>query len=121
MLHVVHDPPDSPGFYGKPGQELPAPMFTVAEEKLEKFLSQAKADHPDLAPLRTAQSRLVSGLPNGRIVEVAEEICARIVVIGNVGRSSLEAMLLGSVAERVVRHCSAPVAVVKLPAGDPAA
>ncbi len=95
-------------------------MFTVAEEKLEGFLSQVKAEHPDLTQLQAAQTRLVSGLPHGRIVEVAKEINARIVVIGNVGRSSLETMLLGSVAERVVRHCSAPVAVVKRPAADSA-
>ncbi len=50
-------------------------------------------------------------------VEIAEEINARIVVIGNIGRSSLETILLGSVAERVVRHCNAPVAVIKMPAG----
>lgn len=117
VLHVVHDPAESPGSYAEPDQNVPSPMFTVAEKKLEEFLSQAKADHPELSPLSSAHTRLVSGLPSGRIVEIAEEINARIVVIGNIGRSTFETILLGSVAERVVRYCKAPVAVIKAPAG----
>lgn len=118
VLHVVHDPAESPGFYGKPQDDSLTPMLDVAEQMMQEFLSRATADHPELSALVSARTRLVSGLPAGRVVEIAEETGARIVAMGNVGRSALQSMLLGSVTDRVVRTCSVPVVVVKQPAGE---
>jgi nucleotide-binding universal stress UspA family protein len=58
-------------------------------------------------------ARLVAGLPPGRIVEVAAEIGAELVVLGSRGRTGLAHVLLGSVAERVVQTAPMPVTVVK--------
>lgn len=115
ILHVVHDPAASPGFYHKPDEKWLRPMVDIAEDMMERFLATAKADHPHLPALASAQVKLVSGLPAGRIVEVAGEADARLVVVGSRGRTGLSSILLGSVAERVVQICKVPVVVVKAP------
>lgn len=115
ILHVVHDPAASPGFYHKPDESWLRPMIDVAEDMMEKFIAEAKADHSDLSGLASASARLVSGLPAGRIIEVAGEVGARLVVIGSRGRTGLQSILLGSVAERVAQLSSVPVVIVKMP------
>jgi len=113
ILHVVHDPAASPGFYQKPEENWLRPLADVARDMMDDFLATAKAEHPDLPALASAAVRLVSGLPGGRIAEVASETGARLVVIGSRGRTGLQSILLGSVAQRVAQICSAPVVIVK--------
>ena len=85
---------------------------------MKRFLAEEKAAHSDLPALASASSRLVSGLPAGRIEEVAAETNARLVVVGSRGRTGLDSILLGSVAERVAQICTVPVVVVKSPASE---
>ncbi|MBX0323625.1 universal stress protein [Halomicroarcula sp. F13] len=56
------------------------------------------------------------GSPSKRIVEYARENDCDTVVMGTHGRGGIDRLLLGSVAERVVR--SSPVPVVTVPVGD---
>jgi nucleotide-binding universal stress UspA family protein len=115
ILHVVHDPAASPGFYRKPDEDWLRPMVDVGKEMMDDFLDRTKSEYPDMSALASAQVRQVSGLPAGRIVEVAEETGARLVVVGSRGRTGLQSILLGSVAERVAQTCCVPVVVVKAP------
>ena len=55
----------------------------------------------------------MTGLPSGRISEVAAEAGAGHVVVGSRGRTGLPHVMLGSVAERVAQIAEAPVTVVK--------
>lgn len=120
VLHVVHDPAASPGFYRKPDDDYLRPMVDVAEEMMEEFLRDLREEHADLQALENAHTRLVSGLPAGRIAEVAAETGAGIVVVGSRGRTGLKSILLGSVAERVAQISPVPVVIVKDPAdGEP--
>ncbi|MGI9416015.1 MAG: universal stress protein [Hyphomicrobiales bacterium] len=119
VLHVVHDPAASPGFYRKPDENWLRPMVDVAEDMMAEFLKSAKAEHPDLPALASARADLVSGLPAGRIVETAQDESARLVVVGSRGRTGLETILLGSVAERVAQTCPVPVVIVKAPDAGP--
>ena len=59
--------------------------------------------------------RIVDGAAAAGIVEVANEVGAELVVVGTHGRTGLAHVLLGSVAERVVRHAPCPVLVARLP------
>lgn len=118
ILHVVHDPAASPGFYHKMDENWLRPMTDIAREMMDDFLARAKTDHPELATLEAATIRLVTGLPANRIVEVAQEAGVRMVVIGSRGRTSLHSILLGSIAERVAQICSIPVVIVKTPASE---
>ena len=49
------------------------------------------------------------------IVEKAKELGDDVIVIGTHGRTGLAHVLLGSIAEHVIRHASCPVLVVRNP------
>lgn len=119
ILHVIHDPAASPGFYRKPDEVWLRPLAEVAKEMMDDFLAAVRAEHPELAALLSADIRLVSGLPGGRISEVASDIGARLVVVGSRGRTGLESILLGSVAQRVAQICAVPVVIVKSQKHEP--
>jgi nucleotide-binding universal stress UspA family protein len=119
ILHVIHDPAASPGFYRKPDEVWLRPLADVAKEMMDDFLASARTENPDLPPLLSADVRLVSGLPGGRICEVAANAGARLVVVGSRGRTGLQSILLGSVAQRVAQICTAPVVIVKSPEQAP--
>jgi nucleotide-binding universal stress UspA family protein len=52
------------------------------------------------------------GAPAVEICRVADELDADLVVLGTHGRSGLRHVILGSVAERVVRRCTRPVLTI---------
>jgi nucleotide-binding universal stress UspA family protein len=53
-----------------------------------------------------------------RIVGVAKSRRADLIIVGTHGRTGIKHALMGSTAERVVRHATCPVLVVHLPAND---
>jgi nucleotide-binding universal stress UspA family protein len=118
LLHVVHDPASSPGFYRQIEGDWLRPMAEVAEAMLAEFLEKEEQKCRQVADLMPLETRLVSGLPAGRIVEVARELDAVLIVVGSRGRTGLPHILLGSVAERVAQTAPMPVVVVKQPELD---
>jgi nucleotide-binding universal stress UspA family protein len=115
VLHVIHDPATMPGFYRSEGQDELRPMQAVAQSMMDEFLEEMKTIHPAGDVLKTATTRLVAGLPPGRIIEVAELLGAQLIVLGSRGLTGLPHLMLGSVAERVVELAPQPVVVVKAP------
>jgi len=113
LLHVVHDPASSPGFYRLSNQSQLRPMQEVAEFMMTEFLAEMINTHPGLDLLKSAETRFVAGLPPGRIVETANELNTELIVIGSRGMTGLPHLMLGSVAERVVELSTLPVVVVK--------
>lgn len=61
---------------------------------------------------------VVEGSPDAAVVELADSWKADLVVVGASGRSAPARLLLGSVAERIVRHASGPVLVVRPGSGS---
>lgn len=55
--------------------------------------------------------KLVEGHPAEEIIKEAQE--DDLIVIGSKGRTGLDRILLGSVAENVARHAASPVMIVK--------
>jgi nucleotide-binding universal stress UspA family protein len=53
------------------------------------------------------------GVPWQEIVRLAVEEHADMIVMGTQGRTGLERLLLGSVAERVIRQAPCPVVTVR--------
>jgi nucleotide-binding universal stress UspA family protein len=63
---------------------------------------------------------MLRGDPAGTIVEVAEHENCDLIVMGTHGRTGLRRLLMGSVAEAVVRRATCPVFTYKLPHSTPA-
>ena len=63
---------------------------------------------------------LLVGDPAREIVRFGRDATMDLIVMGTHGRTGLERLLLGSVAEHVMKEASCSVLVVKLPRGVPA-
>jgi nucleotide-binding universal stress UspA family protein len=66
----------------------------------------------------TIETDLVEGSPARQITSYAEEHPCDLIVMGTHGRSGMDRILLGSVAERVVRSAPVPVMTVRVDAAD---
>jgi nucleotide-binding universal stress UspA family protein len=113
VLHVVHEPAASPGYYERTGGSDWVQLESVARKMLERYVQQMREKLPGLGALPGLDASVVSGLPETRILEIAERVGARMIVLGGQGRTALADILLGSKAERVVRLSSVPVTVVR--------
>jgi len=78
----------------------------VIRNVLEKFV---RAEFGDAGPRR----HFAQGKPVDVIVRYAAKMNADLIVLGTHGRTGLPRVLIGSVAERVVRHAPCPVLVVR--------
>jgi nucleotide-binding universal stress UspA family protein len=71
-------------------------------------------------PAIPARHRLLTGDPAAAIVRVADEEHADMIVMGTHGRTGFLRMIMGSVAEVVVRKAACPVLTIKQPADQEA-
>lgn len=61
------------------------------------------------------ECRLLHGEPAPEVLRLAEKEDVELIVMGTHGRTGLKRLLMGSVAEEVVRESNCPVLTVKLP------
>ena len=80
---------------------------------LKGFMQEVGKTHPRLTTISDAKTRLVTGLPVNRILEMADKSGARMIIMGSQGRTGLYHALVGSKAEQVVRLAQIPVTIVK--------
>jgi nucleotide-binding universal stress UspA family protein len=114
ILHIVHDPGEAPGYYSVKGRNKQLRrMEDVAADMLDEFFHKMLKKHHGLTALKHATTMLVVGLPVNRILESAENIHARMIVMASQGRTGLAHVMLGSKAEQVVRLAPIPVMIVK--------
>jgi nucleotide-binding universal stress UspA family protein len=113
LLHVVHDPAATPGYYQQvsPSGHIRS-LEDAARERLDDFVASL-AGEPDLMGLPELDVRLVVGLPATRILEVAETLGAQLIVMGSRGLTGIAHLMLGSKAQRVVQLSPIPVTIVK--------
>jgi nucleotide-binding universal stress UspA family protein len=88
-------------------------QFETVTDTLKKLLD-GLLDELAAEPFQVS-GRLEHGDPLGEIVRVAREESCDLIVMGTHGRGALEHVLLGSVAEKVVRKAPCPVLSVRLP------
>lgn len=60
-----------------------------------------------------SSTAIVRGYPAEEILKTAEKEKVSMIVVGNIGRTGMEHMLMGSVSETVVRKATRPVLVVR--------
>jgi universal stress protein A len=110
LLYVLPTLPYGSGEYGVFDYgKLQEDMKASAEMKLAKTLSEEIGQCPSVR----AGSILRIGTAAREIVDVARTLPADLIVIATHGRTGLKHVLLGSVAEQVVRHAPCPVLVVR--------
>ncbi len=80
---------------------------------LDDFVHKVQEDNKDLPALNKLQIILVTGLPVNRILEIAEKLNSKMIVMGSQGRTGLSHIMLGSRAEQIVRLSPIPVTIVK--------
>jgi nucleotide-binding universal stress UspA family protein len=88
----------------------------LAEESMELLRSQGK-EIVERAVARASSkvqvsARVPEGAPVEQIEQLAAELPANFIVLGSHGHSGFERLLMGSVAEGVVRAATIPVMVV---------
>jgi universal stress protein A len=101
-------PPDTLGVTGYPTSELVALVQGNAETELTKLTEEAARNG-----ISIRRTRAEPGIPAQVILDAIKQDGYDLVVMGTQGRSGLAHVLLGSVAERVVRHADCPVLTVR--------
>ena len=116
-LHILHviEPEPTYTAYGFTPEEYPS-IHSFHEEtrtRAQKTLATAatKVTTPDFTPV----THLGDGSPLHVLEEKVKEIAADLVVLGSHGHGVVAALLLGSVAEGMVRKAQVPTLVI--PAG----
>jgi nucleotide-binding universal stress UspA family protein len=105
VIHVC----EVPGLPYPAKNDVSATLEANARRELDRTLARVRARFP------RATESLRLGSPWREIIAAVDETKADLVVIGTNGRRGLDHMLLGSVAEKVVRHSPVRVLTVHAP------
>ena len=108
LAHVAGETP-------RLGSVLSTPEVRTVFESARQWAADALAKRVTelAAEGLTARSVVRSGEPADEIVRLADEEHADMIVMGTQGRTGLERLMLGSVAERVIRRSRCPVLTVR--------
>jgi universal stress protein A len=79
----------------------------AAQKRLQEIAGRMVP--PDLL----GKTEMRSGVPFDEVVAVAKELHADLIIVNTRGYTGLKHVLLGSTAERIVRHAPCPVLVVR--------
>jgi nucleotide-binding universal stress UspA family protein len=118
-LHVLHVVDEAYQYWMAMGPNSlpvgPSPEEVVSgvRVEMEKFVK----DHFS-SMASSLQSNIVVGRPFLEIIRYAREKVIDLIIIGTHGRSGLGHVLLGSVAEKVVRKAPCPVLSIRHPEHD---
>lgn len=93
------------------GPELQLPVTEKAQEYAANIFETATEIATEHG--RSLETNVVTGEPDHRIVAQAEEEAIDLIAIGSHGQEGISRILLGSVAENVVRRSPVPVLVVR--------
>ena len=111
LLHVVDQLHGFTYYY----EFLPIAPMEIAERMATRAHQDLQALIDRINGAVTATEAVREGKPWVEICEAAKDEKADIIVIGSHGRTGISHVLIGSVAETVVRHASCPVLVVREP------
>jgi nucleotide-binding universal stress UspA family protein len=111
IVHVFNVPTLAlPEGYVVPTQE----QFALMVSQREGQLAQVKRDAIDAGAVNV-EARLVQGHPVSEILTIAKQEKPDLIVMGTHGRTGMKHLLIGSVAENVVRYAPCPVVTTRGP------
>jgi len=109
QLHCLHVVDEAYHYWlalgpdGVPVGPDPNELLRSTEAQMQQFVGEHLAEAPKLV------AKVVTGRPFIEIIHYAREQAIDLIVIATHGRSGLRHVLMGSVAERVVRKAPCPV------------
>ena len=95
-------------------KEKESKIIESIRQRLDDFCQQAIQEVPQCS-LAVEKTIVESGQPVDEIIRYAEEVDADLIVLGSHGQGMLADVTMGSTSRRVLRRCSRPVLVVRLP------
>ncbi len=97
--------------FAEVGQDLTQKIRKGYEEEARRILQEvvAAADKAGVS----VETRVLAGIPFEEIVRVGKDVSADLIIMGTHGRAGMSHLLLGSVAEKVVRRSPCPVLTVR--------
>jgi nucleotide-binding universal stress UspA family protein len=95
------------GGYLSDAGEVDAKQAQSAADAAEEGVQRAREHGYDAS----ARVEEVTGAPSARIIEIADELDARLIVCGRRGRGTVSSALLGSVSHMVLAHAGRPVLI----------
>jgi nucleotide-binding universal stress UspA family protein len=114
VLHILHVMEPEPTYtaYGMTPEEFPAiQSYRIETQKrAEAKLNDAVAEAREI--LVDVRAELMVGSPKHCIIDYALENAADLIVIGTHGHGAVAALLIGSVAEGLVRKAFCPTLVI---------
>lgn len=110
LFHVMHFPAQLETYSGKLGEAYYL-MKDRIKEHAQEILEKAKENLS--AGSIAFTEKTVWGEPANEIIQEAEQGNYDLIVIGSRGLGEIKSWLLGSVSQRVVRHCKRPVLLVR--------
>jgi nucleotide-binding universal stress UspA family protein len=123
ILHVIHNPFDElymsaiadadPALIDAYAMEplKRAKFVRATEEHSEVLLKQFC--HDTVKHLPKVRYHIRNGDPFERILDGAEDFLSDLIVLATHGRTGIKRLVIGNVAEKVVRHAPCPVLTVK--------
>jgi nucleotide-binding universal stress UspA family protein len=108
LLHVIEELPPYIGFL--PPEETPKALEELAD-RARRDLARVVPQAQDSKVEVTCQAAV--GAPAPKIIEVAQEMNADMIVIATHGRTGFRHFVMGSVAEHVVRTAPCPVLTIR--------
>lgn len=115
-LHLVHaaflfdaslaGDPATPATVQAPPDDLVAAVLDAARERLDPLVKEIASDGIEV------RGHVDTGVPSAVVLEVADQVKADLVVVATQGLGGFRRLLLGSTAERVIRHAVPPVLCV---------
>lgn len=110
-LHVIHVFQMPASAIPEGAYDIPDDMEDKIKDHLTKKLDEFIKDHSTTGINIT--TGLYAGFPHAEIINSADETNADMIVMGTHGRTGFSHVLLGSVAERVIRTSDIPVLTVR--------
>ncbi|HUI27770.1 MAG TPA: universal stress protein [Candidatus Kryptonia bacterium] len=106
LVHILHNPASE--FFHEDGHVI---SWDKAKARAHALLQETKAKRLD----NYAKTECVvdTGDPHDLVVKLARDRKTDLIVVATHGRTGLEHLVMGSVAEKVIRYAPCPVFVVR--------
>ena len=128
VLHVIHNPFDEiyltsitqtdpaliDAYAAEP--QMRAKILRATEEHSEVLLKQFC--HDEVKGLSKVRFHIRQGDPFEEILDATEDFMTDLVVLATHGRTGIKRLVIGNVAEKIVRHARCPVLTMKPKSAD---